>query len=369
MKNLIGQQMIVGLQGTSLTEIEKKFIIENDIGGVILFTRNVESPEQLHALVTEIQGLRHKTKSQAPLLVSIDMEGGRVHRLKAPFTQWPSLRKMGDIDSTSIAFKFAQNMGDELRALGINLNFAPCVDVLTNPKNEVIGDRSISEDPEMVSKIASALVRGYIKSGVQPCAKHYPGHGNTLLDSHEALPVEDRSLEELRDRELVPFKKVFRARLNFLMTAHILYKKVDPEWPATLSATWINRILKQDFRYRQFVITDDLDMKALTNHYDKSVIPVQALQAGASILLYCHELDSPQLGLEAVIKAVENNSLPREVIQKNHDDLLAFKKEHLLPPYEPKPMSEVQSIVGHPDHIRLAKAIDTGDIPDEFRTT
>src|SRR5580704_755709 len=160
MRDKIGQLMIIGLKGKALTQDEAEFIVLNNIGGVILFPRNIESPEQLHSLCKSIQQLRQKTPDKLPLFISIDMEGGRVARLKKPFTEWPPIAKLGKIDSTSLSFKMALAMGEELSAVGINLDFAPCVDVLTNPENVLIGDRSLSTDPEQVAKHASALVRG-----------------------------------------------------------------------------------------------------------------------------------------------------------------------------------------------------------------
>ncbi|RYZ81106.1 MAG: glycoside hydrolase family 3 protein, partial [Proteobacteria bacterium] len=227
--------MIIGIAGQSLTVDEKKFIVDNNIGGIVLMGRNVGEPKQVHALCSEIQSLRHQTPDKTPLFIGIDMEGGRVARLKAPFTQWPPLKTLGDLDNATVTFHFSNKMGLELQAVGINLDFAPCVDIFTNPQNKVIGDRSISSDPELVAKHASALVRGYIKANVISCAKHFPGHGNTLLDSHEELPVEEVDMQRLDTLELVPFKRSFKARVDMVMTSHILFKNVDPDWPVTLS--------------------------------------------------------------------------------------------------------------------------------------
>ena len=146
-QELIGQHMIVGLAGQALTSEEKKFIVENNIGGVVLMGRNCVEPKQIRDLCAEIQSLRHKMADRAPLFIGIDMEGGRVHRLKPPFTQWPPLKKIGDLDAPTAAFHFTQKLGAELMAIGINLDFAPCIDVYTNPKNTVICDRAISTDP------------------------------------------------------------------------------------------------------------------------------------------------------------------------------------------------------------------------------
>jgi beta-N-acetylhexosaminidase len=365
MRQHIGQQLIIGIQGLALTSEEADFIVKNNIGGVILFRRNVESPEQLRSLCASIQGLRHRMADKAPLFISIDMEGGRVHRLRAPFTQWPALAHVGKIDSTSVAFRFAQAMGAELRAVGINLDFAPCVDIFTNPSNTVIGDRSLGTTAEPVARLGSALVRGYIKADVIPCAKHFPGHGHTLVDSHEDLPVEMKTLEELEQVELEPFRKVFRAKLDLVMSAHIKFPNIDPDWPGTLSEIFLKQILRERLRYRGLITTDDLDMKGLTKHFDKATIAVRALQAGANILLYCNEPDSPPTALDAIEKALSDGRLNAAVIEENQKRILELKRRSIAAP-DPLSEAEVASIVGHPDHLRLAKAIVSGEVPADL---
>lgn len=361
----IGQLYIIGLQGPELLPEESKFIIDNNIGGVVLFSRNVESPQQIHKLCASIQNLRHKMPDKAPLFIGIDMEGGRVQRLKPPFTQWPPLGQFEDLDSTSLAFKFTQAMGQELKAVGINLDFAPCIDILTNPDNKIIGDRSAGKDPEHVGKMASALVRGYIKSGVLSCVKHFPGHGNTLVDSHEALPIEDTDLATLHDRELQPFKKAFRARVEMVMTAHIKFPQVDPEWPVTLSQKFIKELLRKELRYNKTVITDDLDMKALRNHFSIEEIPVRALEADCDILLYCNEFDVPPQSLAAVESAISSGRLNSDSIDQKHQSILGLKKRALKEP-DPPPYEETIKIIAHPEHLKIAKAIQNKEIPEDI---
>ncbi len=364
----IGQLFWIGLEGPTLTGKEAEFMVENNIGGVTLFGRNLENPQQVHKLCTDLHNLRYKMPTKTPPFVAIDMEGGRVHRLKAPFTQWPALGKLAELDSTSVAFKFGNMMGQELRALGVNVDFAPCVDVMTNPKNILIGDRSLGTDPEEVAKLASGLVRGYIKAGIVPCAKHFPGHGNTVIDSHEDLPVEDVDKATLDERELIPFKKTIRARLDLIMTAHILYKNIDPDFPATLSPLIIKKILREELRYRNLIITDDLDMKALTKNYAREEIPVLALQAGCDVLLYCNEPSSPPIGLEAVRKAMQDKKIPAPQIQDSIHRVLQLKKS-AIEKLEPLPFEEAAKFFGHPEHVRLAKGIQEGTVPEDLKVT
>lgn len=364
----IGQLFMIGLEGPQLTAKEAEFMVENNIGGVTLFARNLQTPEQIHKLCTDLNNLKKRMPSKLPPFVAIDMEGGRVHRLKAPFTQWPPLGKLAALDSTSLAFSFANMMGQELRALGVNLDFAPCVDVFTNPKNELIGDRSLGSDPEVVAKLASALVRGYIKADVLPCAKHFPGHGNTVIDSHFDLPVENVDMETLQNRELIPFKKAIRARLDMIMTAHIKYVKIDPEFPATLSPKIIRDLLRTELRYKNIIITDDLDMKALTKHYDRKDIPVLALQAGCDVLLYCNEFDSPAIGIEAVIKALEAKKVSMPQVQESIHRVVNLKKESIAK-IEPMSFADAQKIFGAAEHKALADQIRSGEVPVGLKAT
>lgn len=364
LREKLGQLFIIGIKGTSLSSEEEAFLTENNIGGVILMGRNVQSPEQVHQLCASIQKLRHKTKAKSPFFISIDMEGGRVARLKEPFTQWPPLRNLGDIDSPSLAFNMALYMGKELRAVGINLDFAPCVDVLTNPLNGVIGDRSISSDPEIVSKMSSALIRGYMKSEVITCAKHFPGHGNTFVDSHEDLPLEEINLERINKIELVPFRKAIRSRVDMIMMSHVLYKNIDAENPASLSPI-LNKLLRDELRYRGVIITDDLDMKALTKNYTVEEIAVKSLACGNDILLYCNNPEVPPKALAAIEKAVNAGQISLTKIEDSFQRISKLKRESILM-VDPLPWSDVKFIIGHEEHQRIAKAILEGRIPADM---
>lgn len=362
-KDIIGQHFFIGISGHTLTPDEKKFIVESNIGGICLFGRNVADPKQVLELCHEIQSLRHKQAEKAPLFIGIDMEGGRVHRLKAPFTVWPAVKKLGDLDAPTASFHFANRMGQELKAVGINLDFAPCVDIFTNPANTVIGDRAISSDPEEVAKHASALVRGYIKSGIVTCAKHFPGHGNTLVDSHEDLPVENVDLARLNEVELIPFRRAVKARVDMIMTSHIKFPQIDPQWPATLSEIFIQKMIREDLRYRGIIVTDDLGMKAMTKHYGIDEVPVRALQAGVDLLLYCNDPEVPPQAVEAVLGATAQGSLKREQLETSYRRIMDLKKAKLAHP-EPLPLNEALSLIGNPENLKIASAIARGQMPD-----
>lgn len=362
MRQKIGAAMIIGIQGTYLSEVEAQFLVRENIGGIILFKRNFENPKQLFDLTAELRSLAKKKPDKTPFLISVDQEGGRVARFRAPFTEWPPMAKVGAIDSATVAFRVAHTIATELAAVGINMDFAPSVDVLTNPKNTVIGDRSLSSQPENVAKLGSAMVRGFIKAGVIPVAKHFPGHGNTLIDSHEELPIETKSLAELESCELEPFRRVIRARLDFIMSSHVLFKNIDPDWPVSLSKIFLTDILRGSLRYRGLIVSDDLDMKALTKNHSKGEIAVRALQAGTNVLLYCNEPDSPPTAIDAIEKAIRDGALPSQTVIENAAAITQLKRdlklESLVPNWE-----ESKNFIGADVHRQLAEAVRNGSVP------
>lgn len=363
-RELLGQHLMIGLDGHRLTDKEKKFITENNIGGVTLFGRNVQSPAQVAELTRELQELAPRTASKLPIFVGVDQEGGRVARLREPFTVWPPLRALGEIDSPNASYNFTLALGRELAGVGINLDYAPCLDVFTNPQNTVIGDRSLSSDPEKVAKHASALVRGFVKAGIVPCGKHFPGHGNTLIDSHEDLPVENATLERLESLEFIPFKKAFKSGLDFVMTAHILFPNIDPKWPATLSEIFMKQILREKLGFRGVIITDDMDMKAMAKHFDRAELPVRALNAGVDMVLYCNEPDIPPMALDSMEKALREGRLNEDHLRRSYARIEKLKREGIA--------TSPPSVIPQPDwkssdrHRQMAQAFREGRLPSDL---
>lgn len=353
-KHLIHQTLIIGIRGTSLTSEEIQLFKDGNIGGVILFDRNVESLKQLHNLINHIQELAVKSPDQKIMFIAVDMEGGRVQRLKSPFTLWPSMQHLGMRNSPSLAFDFASTMAKELRAIGININFAPCLDVLTSQENQVIGDRALSDKHDVVERLGSAIVRGFTKEDVLPCGKHFPGHGSTVVDSHLKLPIEDISLEMLEKNHLPPFNRAFRSKLRLLMTAHIKYSNIDPDWPATLSEKILKGLARDKMRYRHLIVSDDLDMGALRNHWSIKDIAVQAVRAGCNLLLYGNDFESPYIAAEAIEEAVINGCLKKEQIIENYQRVIKLKN---VIPFKRFGYQEVLQIVGQTNHHVLSQLI------------
>ena len=209
-----------------------------------------------------------------------------------------------------------------------------------------------------MAKLSSALVRGYIKADVVPCAKHFPGHGYTKVDSHEDLPIDQRSLKDLEEQgDLEPFKKVIKSRVDMIMTAHIQYPNIDKSFPVTLSSLFLQNVLRGALRFKGIIISDDLDMKALTKNFVIDEIPVMALNAGANMLLYCNEPASPQKAVKSIAKAISEGQLSKEIIEKNHKMIVETKKKKFKQPIEPFSLDKAQQIVGSDENKKLAQAI------------
>lgn len=318
----IGQLFFTGIKGTSLEDSEKDFIEKNDIGGVILFEKNYESPAQLAELVNSIQMLRENY----PLFIGVDHEGGRVHRLKDGFTHFPPMDQIGRLDSPKITFHIYKYMAEELSTVGINLNFAPVCDILLQDNNKVIGDRSFGSDIDTVEKNISGAIRGLQTNGVMGCAKHFPGHGTTVKDSHYDLPHLTKSLEELEQMELVPFVKAAKSRVNFMMVAHMVVDAFDKQLPSTL-APKCYEYLRKKLKYTRPIITDDLNMKAITDHYSIEEASVMALNAGADILLF-REMEDAKKSFERVSEAVRVKEILKAKIDDKIKRIEATKKEY-----------------------------------------
>jgi beta-N-acetylhexosaminidase len=312
----IGQLLISGFDGYTVPIEMRTIGREFDLGGLILFSRNVEAPEQVAELAVSARDLQQ----ELPLWVGVDQEGGRVQRLKEPFTRWPPMATLGRADDPALTRRFAQALATELKAVGINLDFAPVLDVLTNAKNPAIGDRAFSDRAGQVAVLGRTIVETLQAEGVAAAGKHFPGHGDTSVDSHDDLPVCDLPPDRIRAVELVPFRAAVDARVAFMLTCHVLFPAFDAEWPATLSHTVVHQLLKDELGFTGAVLTDDLDMKAIADRYTIEETVVRAIRSGCDGLLICGgDYDKKVRALEALIRAAEEDT----AFQKRVEDALA----------------------------------------------
>jgi len=280
-----GQLVFVGFHGTEVPRDLAALLAQGRVGGVVLFGRNIESPAQVRELS---EALHRAAPPELPPLVAIDQEGGRVQRLRAPWTEWPPMRRLGDRDEPEATRAFADALARELCDLRIHLDFAPVVDVDTNPHNPVIGDRSFGRDPARVIRHATAIIEGLQAGGVAACAKHFPGHGDTDTDSHLRLPRVRHDLHRLREVELAPFAAAVAAGVASIMTAHVVFEAVDGRRPATISPE-VMALLREELRYDGVVFSDDLEMKAVADHFSPEQLVQGSLEAGVDAFLVCSD--------------------------------------------------------------------------------
>lgn len=320
-----GQRLMVGFDGLAMNDTLKHYIGQIKVGGLILFARNIASPEQIRELCAESQAYARQC-GQPQLFIAIDQEGGVVSRLKPPFTQF---RGSPYMQSSEDAIDFARTTARELRSIGVNMNMAPVLDVLPPDGPSVMQDRSFGHDPVHVSRMGNAVIRHLQKQNIMAVAKHFPGIGRTVLDSHEDLPDLDTDARFLAEIDRVPFQAAVDAGVAGIMLSHIRYRALDPDWPASLSPAIAEEILRRRMAYRGLVITDDLDMGAIVKHHPLPDIVRQCLNAGVDILLICHAGPKIQEAFDNILTLRENTS---ELIRKEEESLrriLHFKALYL----------------------------------------
>ena len=350
LKEKIGQLFIFGLNGIRPSRDIHHLIQTDHIGGVILFNRNLTSPLQIATLANTLQSL----SPRMPLLIAVDQEGGRVSRLPKGFTLFPDAASIGKLQSVDLAYRVADCTAKELRAVGINMNLAPVLDIHTCKANPVIGDRAFGSNAAQVSTMGLAVIVGLQDNHVVACGKHFPGHGDTLSDSHLELPQVNQSIQRLCDVELRPFYHAIKNGLTTIMTAHVLYPMLDQHQPATLSERIISGLLRKEFGFQGVVMTDDLEMKAIS--LEPGAAAVQALEAGVDLILICHDPAKQRAALNAVHAAVREKRITEERIDQSVFRILRLKERFLLP-YNPVDPKTVKQTVGQRKHRYLLDEI------------
>jgi beta-N-acetylhexosaminidase len=341
---------VVGFPGTS-TDAPVRALIDDGVAGVILFKRNVESPAQVASLVREL-----KTHAGRPLLASVDQEGGRVARLRgAPFTTLPAMRDIGRPRDLGLAQRVGRLLAFEVRALGFDVDFAPVLDVDTNPANPVIADRSLHREAAEVARLGVALGQGLEAGGVASCGKHFPGHGDTSQDSHTDLPRLPHSLERLREVELAPFAAWAKAGLASVMTAHVIFDALDPGVPATMSHKVLDGLLRRELGYDGVVVSDDLEMKAVADHFSVERAVVDGVNAGVDLFLVCHHADVQRAAIEALVRAVEDGRVTRERLAQAGARVSGLMRRFVHGP------EDLLGTLGSAEHQRLAAGLGVGE--------
>ena len=344
-----GRFVIAGFTGHSAPDDLRRLVAEFDLAGVIYFARNIVDPVQVNEMSREISGLARDW----PLWISVDQEGGRVARLKRPFTEWPPAMTLGRSDDEQLATRFARALAAELVAVGINLDFAPVLDVHSNPNNPVIGDRALSDDPAVAARLGAVIIREMQQAGVAACGKHFPGHGDTDVDSHEALPVVEHDVRRLESVEFLPFRRAIEAEVATIMTAHVHARALDRVRIASFSPVVVSSWLKERLGFQGVVISDDLGMKAVSGTTPLPEATVSAIAAGCDTVLLCNSTaDEQWRAIEAIIRAAEQGALPSTRIEDAWTRQRKIKERFARSlQARPTPIDRV----GHADHQAISR--------------
>jgi len=367
----VGQLLWVGFPGPSVSTALRARLARGEVGATIVFKRNLAitaaagdgggPPEvrdeqcDLDALVALTHELHQRAPDGTPALIAIDQEGGPVQRVRAPATRWPAmgaLERLPPPDDVATAELVGRALGDELRALGLDVDFAPVLDVHTNPANPIIGERAFGTDAATAARRALAFARGLDAAGVVACGKHFPGHGDTATDSHLELPRIDHGWDRLDRVELLPFRLAAAAGLPMIMTAHVVFSALDPTRPATLSEQVVTGLLRGKLGYRGVIVSDDLDMRAIAGHIGVDVAAVAAVRAGCDVLLLCKSEDNQASAEAALIREAERDAEFRRKVGEAAHRVRALKRAHAAHCAQlPAPSRDV---VGSAPHRRLA---------------
>jgi len=326
----IGQIFHIGFNGIEVTPNIKEMVEDYHVGGIIYFRRNIRSLQQLSGLSNELQRLSVSKSPGLPLMISTDQEGGMVNRL-AGGTHFPGNMMLGATRKSSLAEKAGRAIAGQLKAVGINMDFAPVLDVSNNPLNLVIGTRSFGGDPLLVADLGAAFIKGMQKEEIIACAKHFPGHGDTAVDSHLDLPVIECRKKRLEKIEIYPFKQAIKAGVDSIMTAHICVPALETEkgMPATLSYDILTKLLRGELGYTGIIITDCMEMKAITDSFGTIEGSVMAIKAGADIVLISHSLDKQKAAIKAVTGAAKEGRITEERINQSVLRILRLKEKRI----------------------------------------
>lgn len=349
----VGQLIVFGFEEPTLDEVSCELLEKRQAGGVIVFKRNIVSLEQVVALNSSVI---QACASSLPPFICVDQEGGRVQRLKDICTHIPNMRVIGELATQhpKLPYQLGAMMGRELTALGFNLDCAPVLDVDTNPDNPVIGERSFSRDAHSVARIGAQFIQGLQDSGIAACGKHFPGHGDTDTDSHLALPLIPHDIKRLQAIELLPFEAAIKAHVASLMTAHIMVPALDKSHPATLSHAILTTLLRHQLGYQGLIVSDDLNMAAVANHYELKEMLIKGVQAGVDVFLICKDPHKAKAAIDILEQAVENGELDITLLEAALKRIENVKQRY-IGAVAPPNIDYARQIVKSEPHLALAK--------------
>jgi beta-N-acetylhexosaminidase len=325
----IGQMVIIGVNGTAVSEQTRDLIEHYHVGGIILYKNNIIDKAQTTDFLNELKQVNTK-QNKLPLWLSVDQEGGRVSRMPDEYTKLPTNRAIGKINKAEFSYKLGKILGKELHSVGFNMDFAPVLDINSNPNNPVIGDRSFGADAKLVSRLGVQTMLGIQAQKVAAVVKHFPGHGDTSVDSHLDLPIVQTDLKRLRTFEWLPFQAAIEHNVDAVMVAHILLPKIDPDHPASFSKIIITNYLRNELKYNGVVMTDDMTMGGIVNHYELKDAAVQSIIAGSDVIMVAHEYSKAKEVLTNLKSKVETGALSKQRIDQSVYRILQLKMKYAI---------------------------------------
>ena len=324
-KQMAGQRLIIGFDGIELNTELQSVIKNYQVGGLILFSRNIVAPEQIRNLCKSAQSFARACRMPG-LFIAIDQEGGTVARLKHPFTEFPGNDHM---QTREDAVNFARISAKELADVGINMNMAPVLDVAYDPRASIMKERSFGADPDWVSQMGLTVIAHLQAGGIMSVAKHFPGIGRTILDSHLDLPYLETDVENLWNGDIKPFRQAIANEVCGVMLAHICFRALDEEWPASLSKKIARDLLRHRLGYDGLVMTDDLDMGAIKQHWEIRAVMQQILDAEIDVPLICHPGHDIEIAYESIITYQSASLERRSMCERSVERIMRLKREYL----------------------------------------
>ena len=323
----VGQMIFAGIDGSTISEQAKQLISRDMVGGIILFKDNMIDIQQTVDLINDMK--IESMNNKIPLFFGVDEEGGRVTRLPG-ITKFPTNLVIGKQNNEKLSYDIGALLGTALKTFGFNLDFAPVLDVNSNPSNPVIGDRSFGENPFIVSNLGIQTMKGIQSQSIIPVVKHFPGHGDTSVDSHKELPVIHKSKEDLQDLELIPFRDAVGNGADMVMVGHILLPNLDTKFPSSLSSKIINDLLRQEMGFQGVIITDDMTMDAITSNFDIGYASVEAVKAGNDLVMIAHNYTNVKKAVDSILEAVRKGEISEERINSSVIRILTLKEKYQL---------------------------------------
>ncbi len=361
LRHQIGQMIIAGFPSPEVDDQARRLAKEYQVGNFILFSHNMKHARQTAELCAQLSDMTFAANGMAPFIAA-DQEGGLISRIAEGAALFPGAMAMSAGATLEEAREVGKNCGQILRALGVNVNFAPVLDVNIEPMNPVIGSRSFGSQPQAVADIGCAMMEGMVEGGVIATVKHYPGHGNVQTDSHLALPVNNTDPSLLEQTEFLPFQQAFDRGAPALMSCHIIFSRIDPDLPATLSPTILQGMLREKQGFKGLVFTDCMEMDAIRAGWGTARGAALAVKAGCDVLCISHHEEAVRDAIEAIVAAVESGEIPRSRIQEAYDRIVACKKHMGLLEKQQISAQKADEIIHHPDKVALHKRVSRNSV-------